>query len=105
VLVVAPMAVVVGVVSVLAGRLAVQARGRPSTLTGTGRFLGRDLTVDRTDGTTGQAFIEGAWWRVRSAGGPLVAGARARVTALDGLELVVEPHPPPDVTSQGKEAP
>jgi membrane-bound serine protease (ClpP class) len=91
--VVAPTAIVLGAAVVLAGRVAQRVRGAPSTLTGPGRFVGRDLVVDRTDGVTGQAFCEGAWWRVRSAGPVLMPGMPARVVALDGLDLVVDPRP------------
>jgi membrane-bound serine protease (ClpP class) len=92
--VVAPTAVVLGVAVVAAGRIGLRTRHLPSTLTGTGRFVGRDLTVASTDGATGRAFVEGAWWSLRSTGPVLATGAPARVVAVEGLVLIVDPRAP-----------
>lgn len=100
--VVAPVAVVVGGAVVLAGRLVVRSRHAPSTLTGPGRFVGRTVTVRRAGAAAdqgGQAFLEGAWWRVRTMGPPVQQGTVVRVVDVDGLDLLVEPVPddhPPD---------
>lgn len=91
--VVTPVAVVVGAATVVAGRLVVRSRGVPSATTGTDRFIGRSVTVDRADGSRGQSWLEGAWWNVRSTGAPLVEGSDARIVAVDGLDLLVEPGP------------
>jgi membrane protein implicated in regulation of membrane protease activity len=57
-------------------------------------FPGRIVTVREADGSTGRTFTEGAWWSLRSAGPPLRPGAQARVVALDGLVMVVDPLGP-----------
>jgi membrane-bound serine protease (ClpP class) len=103
--VVLPATILLGVGAVFAGRLALRTRGAPSTLTGAGLLVGRDLTVARAerDGASGKAFIEGAWWNVRSIGAPLTPGAPARVVALDGLVLVVEPGDPDADRAPGQE--
>jgi membrane-bound serine protease (ClpP class) len=86
-----PTAAVAAVAAVLAGRLAMRTRGMPSTTTGGDVFIGRSVTVAAADGPTGRTFTEGAWWSVRSVGPPLHPGEPARVVALDGLVLVVDP--------------
>ncbi|MDP9389253.1 MAG: nodulation protein NfeD [Actinomycetota bacterium] len=89
--VVLPIAVVVGGAVVVAGRLATGARNAPSTTTGPGLFVGRQVTVARVTGAAaGQAFVEGAWWAVRSRDGELHAGQEVRVVDVEGLDLVVE---------------
>ena len=65
----------------------------PSHSTGTDLFPGGVATVRSAEGTTGQVFIEGSWWTVRSAT-PLTTGQDVRITAVDRLELVVEPLEP-----------
>ena len=89
--VIAPLVVLVGGGVVFAGRLAVRSRKTVSTLTGPGLLLGREVTVGRLTDTGGQVFVEGAWWRVRTAGAPLEVDQAVRVVDVDGLELVVEP--------------
>jgi membrane-bound serine protease (ClpP class) len=85
-----PVAVLAGVAALVAGRVARTVRGAPAR-TGVGLFEGRVVRVDRTEGATGWAFLEGAWWRVRErGGGELPAGTQVRVVEVDGLELVVE---------------
>lgn len=100
--VVAPVAAVVGGAVVVAGRLVLRARRSPSRLTGTGLLVGRNATVSRVGPTGGQAFVEGAWWNLRSTGAPLAEGARVRVVAMDGLDLVVEPVATPEDHEQGE---
>jgi membrane-bound serine protease (ClpP class) len=41
----------------------------------------------------GPVFVKGAMWRGRSGDGPIPAGTRVRVRAVDGLVLRVEPDP------------
>lgn len=89
--VIGPIAAVTGAAVVLAGRLVLSSRGAPSTTTGSGRLVGREATVRRAEGRTGQVFMEGAWWRVRSTDQELEAGAVVRVVDIEGLELIVEP--------------
>jgi membrane-bound serine protease (ClpP class) len=86
-----PVAIVMGAAVAVAGRLALQSRRAPSTTTGATRLLGRTLDVRYANGATVQAFVEGAWWNVRSPAGRLEDGQTARVVDVDGLTLVVEP--------------
>jgi membrane-bound serine protease (ClpP class) len=86
-----PTAVVAAVAALLAGRLVVRTRRMPSTSTGADVFTGRTVTVREADGPTGRTFTEGAWWSVRSTGSPLRPGVQARVVALDGLVMLVDP--------------
>lgn len=88
-----PAAVVVGLASVVAGRFALRTRRTPSTTTGAGQWIGQQVTVERVHGEHGQARLGGAWWQIRSVGGPLIEGGRAPVTGLDGLTLLVDPGP------------
>ena len=85
-----PVAIVVGGGTVLAGRLAWRARRAPSA-TGAGGLIGRTAVVHDVDGDSGSVRLDGAWWRARPRGGPLVPGQTVRVLELDGLDLVVEP--------------
>lgn len=85
-----PVAVVVGVAVVGAGRLVVRSRRAPSTTTGAGVFQGRVVTVRRVADGRGQALVEGAWWNVRTRGPALSEGETVRVVDVDGLDLVVE---------------
>jgi membrane-bound serine protease (ClpP class) len=90
-LVTLPTALLVGGGTVVAGRLALRARRAPSTTTGKGALVGRVVTVQRSEGSTGQAHVDGTWWNLRSTGPPLEPGDQLRVRSVDGLDLVVEP--------------
>jgi membrane-bound ClpP family serine protease len=50
-------------------------------------------------------YVKGAMWRGRSANGPIPAGARVRVRAVDGLVLRVQAEPTPDPTSDPERGP
>jgi len=89
--VIAPVSIVVGAAVILAGRLVVRSRRGISTVTGAGLFQGRVVTVRHADGDRAQAFVEGAWWNLRSSGGRLAEGDEVVVIDVDGLDLVVEP--------------
>lgn len=94
-----PLAVVMFVLAIVAGRVAMKTRRTPSTTTGTDVFTGRRVTVREASGTTGRTYAEGAWWTLRSVGPPLEVGSTARVVAVDNLVLVVDPSgddPTPD---------
>jgi membrane-bound serine protease (ClpP class) len=94
--VVLPIAAVIGVAVVVAGRLVVRSRRAPVTASGRGVLVGQVATVRRHGGAPAQAFVEGAWWAVRSAGpSPLRDGSTVRVVGLEGLDLIVEPDEPP----------
>ncbi|MEV0273353.1 NfeD family protein [Hamadaea sp. NPDC050747] len=86
-----PTAVVIGLGSLLAGRLTWRARRAPP-VTGASAMVGATATV----AAQGDVFLEGTWWAVTPAGKPagdepLPAGQPVRVVAVDGLTLVVEP--------------
>ncbi|MGH8912601.1 MAG: NfeD family protein [Acidimicrobiia bacterium] len=85
-----PTALVMGASTTIAGRAALKARRQPST-TGTGTLIGKVGTVENADGQTGDSFVEGAWWAVRSSAGDLQPGSRVQVVGIEGLELIVEP--------------
>jgi membrane-bound serine protease (ClpP class) len=84
-----PVAVVVGVATALAGRLAWRTR-RLAPTTGSGGLLGSIAVVRSASGTRGQAIVDGAWWNVRTKGDQLREGATVRVVDIEGLELFVE---------------
>jgi len=101
-----PLAVVMFVAAVFAGRVAFRTRHRPSTATGVDIFTGRSVPVREAEGTTGRSFAEGAWWSIRSVGPPLQVGSTVRVVEIDGLVLVVDPATPDgdaDQPGQGKD--
>ena len=101
-----PLAVVMFVAAVFAGRIAFRVRLGPSTATGADIFTGRSVPVREAEGTTGRSFAEGAWWSIRSVGPPLQVGSTVRVVGIDGLVLVVEPTTPDgdaDQPDQGKD--
>ncbi|MQA25868.1 MAG: nodulation protein NfeD [Micromonosporaceae bacterium] len=81
-----PTALVVGGGTLFAGRLAWRAR-RASPVTGRHALIGR--TGEVTAG--GQTLLEGAWWTVRGAEGPLRGGQTVRITDVVGLVLIGEP--------------
>ncbi|HEY8407989.1 MAG TPA: nodulation protein NfeD [Gaiellaceae bacterium] len=77
---------VLGAFWALALTKAVQVRRRPVTV-GPNRVLGEEAVVR----TPGQVFVAGELWRAhRDDGAALVPGEHVRVTAVHGLELVVE---------------
>lgn len=90
-----PTAIVVGGAVVFAGRLAWRARTAPSA-TGAGQVVGIRTTVRKVDDGVAQAFLEGAWWRLRSPGGALQRGQEVTIVGMEGLELIAEPAGEPD---------
>lgn len=87
-----PVAVLMFVLVVLAGRVAVRTRRAPSTTTGADVFTGRTVPVREASGTSGRSYTQGAWWSLRSTGAPLETGTRVRVVGVDGLVLLVDPQ-------------
>ena len=87
-----PTAVVAAVAAVVAGRLVARTRGQPA-VTSAEPLDGQTVTVGSVapDGSTGLAYVEGAWWTTRSTGPRLEAGDEVRVRERDALVLVVEP--------------
>lgn len=84
-----PVSLVVAGGVLLAARLTWRARRAPSA-SGLDALVGRQVVVRAANGAAGQAFIEGAWWRVRSRNGDLAAGQTVTVVGHRGLELIVE---------------
>ena len=87
--VILPTVVGIGAAVVLATRLAWRAR-RATPFSGIEALEGRTATIRRADGHSGQVFLEGAWWTVRSDG-PLQEGTAVTVKSVNGMDLVVEP--------------
>lgn len=69
------------------GGMALRARRRP-VATGRSELVGSTGRVVEVDGSEGWAEVRGERWRVR-ASGPLRSGDTVRVTAIEGLTLVV----------------
>ena len=94
-----PVALGFAAIFLFLGRLALAAhRGRP--VTGSeGMIGGVGLTRDpMAPGVAGYIDVHGEMWRALSRE-PIAAGQRVRVTAIDGLTLVVEPAAPEGATS------
>lgn len=83
-----PLAVLMFVAVVAAGRLALRAQSGPSTADQ--EMAGLEATVRLVEDTP-QVFVEGAWWRARAVdGGELEDGAAVQVQRREGLEVLVE---------------
>jgi membrane-bound serine protease (ClpP class) len=84
-----PVAIVMFLAVVVAGRLAMRARAAPTSADLT--FAGVEAEVRLTHDEA-QAFVAGAWWTVRPESGErLHDGQLVRVLRREDLELVVEP--------------
>lgn len=71
--------------------VAVQSRDRiTSTQTGLVGLVGETRGELKPEGPV---YVKGTLWRGRSADGPIAAGTRVRVRAVDGLILRVQPEP------------
>jgi membrane-bound serine protease (ClpP class) len=80
-----------GGAGVLAGTLYLLWRARRAPVTtGDRTLLDHTLEVLEADGLEGWGWVAGERWKFRSTA-PIRAGDRVRVTAIDGLTLVVEP--------------
>jgi membrane-bound serine protease (ClpP class) len=88
-----PLAALMFIAVVVAGRVAMRTRKAPSTTTGADALIGRLVEIREADGRSGRTHAQGAWWSLRSTGPPLTAGGQARVTDVDGLVLLVDPAP------------
>ncbi len=67
---------------------------RAPSMVGSEGLLGRRVVVRQAQGGAGRVRLDGAWWRVRSAEGPLQVGGSVCVLDRDGLELIVAPEEP-----------
>ncbi|MQA86002.1 MAG: nodulation protein NfeD [Streptosporangiales bacterium] len=85
-----PVAILVGLGTLIAGRLAWRAR-RATPVTGQDALIGHEAVVQRVDDGGGQVQLEGAWWTVRARGVPLEKGQAVRVVDQEDLDLIVEP--------------
>ncbi|MGH8481191.1 MAG: NfeD family protein, partial [Nevskiaceae bacterium] len=80
-----------GGAGVLAGTLYLLWRARQAPVTtGDRTLIGHTLEVLEASGVEGWGWVAGERWKFRSSA-PAVAGERLRITAMDGLTLVVEP--------------
>jgi membrane-bound serine protease (ClpP class) len=84
-----PAALAAGGGALLAGRIARRARRTPPA-SGSRALIGREAVVRRASDATGQVLLDGAWWTVRRADGPVAEGQRVRVVGATGLELKVD---------------
>ena len=76
----------------LAGTLYLLWRARQApVVTGDRTLIGHTIEVLEADGTEGWGWVAGERWKFRSSV-PARAGERLRVTAMEGLTLVVEPE-------------
>ncbi len=89
----AGMALTMGAFFIFLLRKAVQTRRLAHTTSGSS-LVGMPGTIRRTPTSdeAGIVFVDGELWKARAASGVSV-GDRVRVTAVDGLELDVEPDP------------
>ena len=78
-------------ITVLLLSLAVRAR-RGKVATGSEGMIGETGAAVTALGPEGKVFVHGEYWDAVAAG-PVAAGTRVRVTAIDKLKLTVEPVP------------
>ncbi len=96
-----PGLITLGVLSVvtffLVGRKVLEAHRDEPVRTGSEELVGAFAEARTALDPEGQVWIEGALWRARlvDGTGPLRAGDRVRVEAVEGLTLVVRPEPRP----------
>ncbi|NYF97328.1 NfeD family protein [Janibacter cremeus] len=87
---VVPLLVLAAVGLVLTALLWRRYSRSPSSSTGADVFPGQVVALRSAEGSHGQVFVEGSWWSVRSDV-PLRPGQDVRITAVERLELLVEP--------------
>lgn len=87
---------VIGVMAALSAAVLILVLGytlrayRRPAVSGAARVVGAEVPVLDWSGSTGHVWAEGERWQARS-GTRLMAGATARVRAVEGLTLVVDP--------------
>jgi membrane-bound ClpP family serine protease len=91
--VIVAVAVVLGVLVLLAGRKVLAAHRNQPVRTGAEELKGATAEVRTTLDPEGRVFTQGTVWgaRLHDAGGRVDVGGRVRVEAVDGLTLVVAP--------------
>jgi len=102
-----PGLITLGLLSVvtffLVGRKVLEAHRDEPVRTGPEELVGAFAEARTALDPEGQVWIEGALWRARlvEGAGPLRAGDRVRVEAVEGLTLVVSPEPRPAASEEG----
>jgi membrane-bound serine protease (ClpP class) len=88
------VALLLGVLVLLAGRKALAAQRNEPVRTGYEEMAGAVADVRSTLDPEGRVFLRGAIWHARLQGGEgrVPVGNRVRVKSVDGLTLVVEPE-------------
>ena len=81
-----------GIITVFLLRLAVRAKHNKS-MVGIDALLGQIAVVVKPLDPVGQVLVHGELWEANSRT-PALRNARVRITAVDGLTLMVEPLPP-----------
>jgi membrane-bound serine protease (ClpP class) len=92
--VIVAVALVLGVLVLLAGRKALAAQRNEPVRTGSEEMAGVTAEVRSPLEPEGRVFTQGAIWHARLSGGEgrVAVGDRVRVEAVDGLTLVVRPE-------------
>ena len=83
------VSVPIGIIAIFLMSLVLKARQNRVTTGGEG-MIGEIGTAQTDLGPDGKVFVHGELWNAVSTG-PITAGTRVRVTAVDGLHLAVEP--------------
>jgi membrane-bound ClpP family serine protease len=94
VVVIVAVALLLGVLVILAGRKALAAHRNEPIRTGYEEMAGASAEVRSDLDPEGQVFLAGAIWHARLANGTgrVAVGNRVRVESVDGLTLVVRPE-------------
>jgi membrane-bound serine protease (ClpP class) len=94
IVVIVAIALVLGVLVLLAGRKALAAHRNEPVRTGSEEMAGMTVEVRSTLAPEGQVFAQGAIWhaRLRDGEGRVAVGDRVKVESVDGLTLVVRPE-------------
>jgi membrane-bound serine protease (ClpP class) len=94
VVVIVAVAVLLGVLVLLAGRKVLHAYRNEPVRTGYEEMIGATAEVRSSLDPEGQVFLHGAIWHARLRGeGRVAVGDRVRVESVDGLTLMVRPDP------------
>jgi membrane-bound serine protease (ClpP class) len=93
VVVIVAVAVLLGVLVLLAGRKVLAAQRNEPVRTGYEELPGEIAEVRSSLSPEGRVFLQGAIWRARLGGGAgrVAMGDRVKVESVDGLTLVVRP--------------
>jgi membrane-bound serine protease (ClpP class) len=94
IVVIVAVALLLGVLVLLAGRKVLAAHRNEPIRTGSEEMAGMTAEVRSTLAPEGQVFAQGAIWhaRLRNGEGRVAVGDRVKVESVDGLTLVVRPE-------------